>query len=636
MLGRIIRQIVRPATAFAGKIQMGAKVSIALVLVLLPLGLVQNDYVSQLSSQRSQAATQQQGLEYLNPVLGLDREMVQARQVAVNSGQIGNSLGSALSAVDSADAQFGTQLGLSPSWQTVRNTIQNVQVASGTVASVNAAWTGAIQSLEAFIVKIAQNSQLNAQPTSSTADIVDMLTGSLVRYTNYVGQLFDSTSSGSSSAGSSAASQAKDELAVVQQELAGIQSSPATSTVSSQISGTVGQLSVTTSGSLAGVLSNISTLENQASTALNQILTQLGSSLNTNQLRDLIITIVMSILALWLAAGITIQVKDSAKNLTSAMKKVAQGDVTVKAEVDCEDEFGSVAEHLNGALFKIRESLTVINQKMNSVSVSSKDLSEVSSSMSSTADATSERAAAVSSASEQVNTNVTVVAAAIEEMVASVKEIASNASKASEVAVRASEIATIAGENIGRLETSSVEISNVVSLITSIAEQTNLLALNATIEAARAGEMGKGFAVVANEVKDLAAKTTKATEDISHRIEAIQANTQGATESVSQIRQIVDEINDIQGSIASSVEEQAAAVSEVGRSVSEAAGSTAAIVDNITGVAKSAQETSDGADRNQRSAEQVTAVSLELQSLIGNLLGQFEFGNGSKDLASKN
>ena len=76
-----------------------------------------------------------------------------------------------------------------------------------------------------------------------------------------------------------------------------------------------------------------------------------------------------------------------------------------------------------------------------------------------------------------------------------------------------------------KLGESSAEIGNVIKVITSIAQQTNLLALNATIEAARAGEAGKGFAVVANEVKELAKQTAKATEDISRKIEAIQADT---------------------------------------------------------------------------------------------------------------
>src|SRR3546814_11520559 len=79
------------------------------------------------------------------------------------------------------------------------------------------------------------------------------------------------------------------------------------------------------------------------------------------------------------------------------------------------------------------------------------------------------------------------------------------------------EVAT-ARSTMEKLDESSTEIGNVVTVITQIAEQTNLLALNATIEAARAGDSGKGFAVVASEVKDLAQETSKATASIAERV----------------------------------------------------------------------------------------------------------------------
>src|SRR6202000_3305836 len=107
---------------------------------------------------------------------------------------------------------------------------------------------------------------------------------------------------------------------------------------------------------------------------------------------------------------------------------------------------------------------------------------------------------------------------------------------------------------VSKLGESSVEIGEVVKVITSIAQQTNLLALNATIEAARAGEAGKGFAVVANEVKELAKEAAKATEDIGRKIEAIQTDTKGAVEAIQQIGGVINQINDISNTIASAVE----------------------------------------------------------------------------------
>ena len=133
----------------------------------------------------------------------------------------------------------------------------------------------------------------------------------------------------------------------------------------------------------------------------------------------------------------------------------------------------------------------------------------------------------MATAAGQVSTNVQTVSAGSEQMGASIREIAQNASEVSRVAGQAVTAADQTTATVAKLGESSLEIAGVVKVITSIAEQTNLLALNATIEAARAGEAGKGFAVVANEVKELAQETAKATQDITARVEAIQADTAG-------------------------------------------------------------------------------------------------------------
>ena len=153
-------------------------------------------------------------------------------------------------------------------------------------------------------------------------------------------------------------------------------------------------------------------------------------------------------------------------------------------------------------------------------------------------------------------------------------------------------------------------------LITSIAQQTNLLALNATIEAARAGEAGKGFAVVANEVKELAKETAKATEDIGHKIDAIQADTQSAVTAIAEISAVINKINDYQNTIASAVEEQTATTNEMSRNVSEAAKGSTEIAQNITGVATTAKSTTSGANDTKKAAAELSRMANDLQAMV--------------------
>jgi methyl-accepting chemotaxis protein len=268
-------------------------------------------------------------------------------------------------------------------------------------------------------------------------------------------------------------------------------------------------------------------------------------------------------------------------------------------------------------LMGLKTAIGQIAQNAESLATSAEQLNTVSQQVAGNSEETSTQAGVVSAAGEQVSKNIEVVATSSEEMSASIGEISKNSAEAARIAKQAVEVANTTNQTIGRLGDSSTEIGNVIKLITSIAEQTNLLALNATIEAARAGEAGKGFAVVANEVKELAKDTAKATEGISHKIQAIQEDTKGAVAAIAEVGTIINQISDISTTIASAVEEQTATTNEISRNATEAARGSSEIAQNITGVAGAADSTSKGANDTLGAAKSLAEMASQLQELVG-------------------
>jgi len=311
------------------------------------------------------------------------------------------------------------------------------------------------------------------------------------------------------------------------------------------------------------------------------------------------------------------ELKTKVDSILEVVSAAADGDLTREVTVKGIDAIGQMGEGLSAFLQKMRNSMQAIGHNAETLASSSEELTAVSQQMAGNAEETSAQSGVVSAASEQVSKNVETVATGAEEMSASIKEIAQNANEAARVATEAVKVADTTNATISKLGESSAEIGQVIKVITSIAEQTNLLALNATIEAARAGEAGKGFAVVANEVKDLANQTAKATEEISGKIGAIQADTKSSVAAIAEISEIINKINDISSTIASAVEEQTATTAEIGRNVGEAARGTAEIAQNITGVAKAAESTTQGATDTQNASSELAKMAAELQGLVG-------------------
>jgi methyl-accepting chemotaxis protein len=304
------------------------------------------------------------------------------------------------------------------------------------------------------------------------------------------------------------------------------------------------------------------------------------------------------------------------ESILGVVHAASQGDLTREMTIKGADAVGQMSEGLAMFFANLRGNVANISQTAQVLASSSQELTSVSQQMAANAEETAAQANVASAAAEQVSRNVATVSTGTEEMGASIKEISKNAHEAAKVATSAVKVADKTNAIVAKLGESSAEIGNVIKVITSIAQQTNLLALNATIEAARAGEAGKGFAVVANEVKELAKQTAKATEDISQKIEAIQGDTKGAVEAIAQIGKIINQINDIQNTIASAVEEQTATTGEISRNVGEAAQGSSEIAHNITGVAQAARSTTEGASNTRKSADELSRIAHDLQKLV--------------------
>jgi methyl-accepting chemotaxis protein len=304
--------------------------------------------------------------------------------------------------------------------------------------------------------------------------------------------------------------------------------------------------------------------------------------------------------------------------IREALDLADDGDLRVRVVDSGRDELASVATSLNRTLESLAEVLGLVDRSSTSLAGSSRELSGTATAIAENTHSAANQAQVINKSAADVSASVETVAAGSEEMEAAIREIASNSRDAADVAAQAVTTAEATTRTVQKLGESTQEIASVVKMITAIAEQTNLLALNATIEAARAGEAGKGFAVVASEVKELAQETARATEDISVRVGAIQADTANAVHAIGEISVVIGKINDIQTSIAAAVEQQSLTTNEMNRNMTHAADGSKAIAENISGLAENAQQTNLRLEDAQRAAAELSRMSADLQGALAN------------------
>jgi len=304
--------------------------------------------------------------------------------------------------------------------------------------------------------------------------------------------------------------------------------------------------------------------------------------------------------------------KQQVNALLVTVSEAARGNLDAQITVKGDDAIGQVGIALEKLLESMRSNFDLIRVNAHALSDAASDLKATSTDVGKDAVEASQQVERLSGSARQINDGVQNTATSTEQMNKAIREVSRCASEAVSVGQEAVNLASKATTTVEQLSASSSGIGDVLKVITNIAEQTNLLALNATIEAARAGDAGKGFAVVANEVKELAKETAKATEDISIRIAAIQADANDAGDVIGQISRIIEQIENYQTTVSAAVEEQTAKTREISNNVrSSAKGSD----DVSQGIAMIAEKVSN----SRRSAEHVDASAVTLKEIVNRL-----------------
>ncbi|CAI8951411.1 Methyl-accepting chemotaxis protein McpS [Pseudomonas chlororaphis] len=341
---------------------------------------------------------------------------------------------------------------------------------------------------------------------------------------------------------------------------------------------------------------------------------------------QMISTLLALLVGILAAVIITRQITRPLRETMTVVERIASGDLTQDVRVTRRDELGVLQQGIGRMGVTLRELIGGIRDGVTQIASAAEELSAV----------TEETSAGVNS--QKVETDQ--VATAMHEMTATVQEVARNAEEASQAAAAAdgearegdkvvaeaiAQIERLASEVVRSTDAMSVlqqesqKIGSVMDVIKAVAEQTNLLALNAAIEAARAGEAGRGFAVVADEVRALAQRTQKSTEEIEGLVAGLQNGTQQVANVMNNSRSLTDSSVDLTRKAGASLENITRTVSNIqsmNQQIAAAAEQQSAVAEEIS---RSIINVRDVSEQTAAASDETAASSVELARL-GNQL----------------
>jgi methyl-accepting chemotaxis protein len=300
------------------------------------------------------------------------------------------------------------------------------------------------------------------------------------------------------------------------------------------------------------------------------------------------LTALSLLLSLAAAAWISMTVSKGLAKASTALRAVAEGDLTKTAEISGRDEIAELLGHVNTMVERLRSVVTDALSAADNVASGSQELS-------STSEQLSQGATEQASSAEEAS-------ASMEEMAANIKQNADNAAQTEQIARQSAKDAEASGVAVERAVEAMRTIAEKITIVQEIARQTDLLALNAAVEAARAGEHGKGFAVVASEVRKLAERSQTAAAEIgavsSETVKAAASAGEMLTRLVPDIRRTAELVTEI----SAACREQDIGASQINEAIQQ--------LDKVTQLNSSASE------EMSSTSEELAAQAEELQASI--------------------